>query len=106
MAYDVKYRRRAIDYWDEGHSKKETVETFKVSASALHHWRTQLRETGTLVPKKRRPTWRKIEPAKLEKYVEEHPDAYLREIAKEFGCAIHAVEKALVRLKISRKKKR
>ena len=104
MAYDEKYRRRALDYWGEGNSKRKTAEVFKVSTSTLQQWKSQLNETGTLTPKKRKQTWRKIEPAKLEKYIEEHPDAYLREIAAAFGCVIHAVEKALARLKISRKK--
>ena len=104
MAYDIKYRQRAIDYWGEGNSKRKTAEVFKVSTYTLQKWKNQLKETGTLAPKKRKETWRKIEPEKLRKYVDEHPDAYLREIAAEFKCAIYAVEKALVRLKISRKK--
>ena len=104
MAYDEKYRRRALDYWGEGNSKIKTAKVFKVSASTLQEWKIQLKETGTLAPKKRKPTWRKIEPERLKKYVEEYPDAYLREIAAEFSCSIHAVEKALARLRISLKK--
>ena len=104
MAYDIKYRRRAIDYWGEGRSKRKTAELFKVSTSTLQQWKSKLKETGTLASKKRKETWRKIDPVKLKKYVEEHPDAYLREIAAEFGCVISAVEKALTRLNISRKK--
>jgi len=104
MSYDIKYRRRAIEYWSEGNSKRKTAEVFKVSTSTLQKWKSKLKETGTLTPKKRKGTWRKIEPEKLRKYVKKNPDAYLREIATEFGCAIHAIEKALVRLKITRKK--
>jgi len=104
MSYDIKYRLRAIEYWNEGNTKKKTAEVFKVSTSTLQEWKSKLKESGTLAPKKRKETWRKIEPAKLKKYIEEHPDAYLREIAAEFGCSNHAVEKALARLKITRKK--
>ena len=104
MAYDEKYRRRAIEYMAEGHTYRATAATFRVSVTTLQGWETQLRESGSLAPKKRRETWRKIEPEKLRRYVEEHPDAYLREIAEVFGCRISAVEKALTRLKISRKK--
>jgi len=104
MAYDEKYRLRALEYWSEGSSKRKTAEVFKVSASTLQEWKSQLKETGTLAPKKRKATWRKIESEKLRRYVEEHPDAYLREIAAAFGCRISAVEKALARLKITRKK--
>lgn len=104
MAYEEKYRRRAIEYWREGHSKRQTAAVFKISPTTLQKWKTQLKETGTLSAKKRSGTWRKIDPEKLRSYVQDYPDAYLREISKEFGCSIHAVEKALGRLKISRKK--
>jgi transposase len=88
MAYDVNYRRRAIEYWGEGNSKRKTAVVFKVSTSTLQKWKSQLNETGTLERKKRKPSWRKIDPAKLEEYVEKHPDAYLREMAAEFKCTI------------------
>ena len=35
MSYDIKFRRRAIDYWDEGHNKRVTAKVFTVSASTL-----------------------------------------------------------------------
>jgi transposase len=104
MAYDIKYRLRALEYWSEGNSKIKTAEVFKVSTSTLQSWKSLLKETGKLEPKKRPETWRKIEPERLRRFVEENPDAYLREIAAEFECAIHAVEKALKRLGITRKK--
>jgi transposase len=104
MSYDIELRRRAIEYWNDGHSKKETAEVFKVSHFTLQLWKSQLKETGTLEAKKRKKTWRKIEPAKLKEYVEQHPDTYLKEIAEEFGCSDVAIYKALKRLKISRKK--
>jgi transposase len=104
MAYDEKYRRLALEYWNAGHSKKETAVVFKVGTTTLQEWKSLLKATGTLAPKKRKPTWRKIDPSKLKKYVDQHPDAYLREIAAEFNCAVHAVEHMLAREKISRKK--
>ena len=63
-----------------------------------------LKETGTLESKKRKETWRKIDPKKLKEYLKQYPDAYLKEIADEFGCSDVAIIKALRRLKISRKK--
>ena len=42
---------------------------------------------------------------KLSAYVKEHPDAYLREIADVFGCTDDAVRLALIKLKITRKKR-
>ena len=104
MSYDIKLRRRAIEYWDDGHSKKETASVFKVGTTTLQTWKSQLNETGSLAPKNRKETWRKIAPKELKEYLIRYPDAYLREIAKEFSCSENSIFKALKRLKISRKK--
>lgn len=104
MSYDIKYRLRAMSYWNEGHSKKATAEVFKVGTTTLQKWKKQLGETGSLEPRKRRGTWRKIEPRRLGEYLEQHPDAYLKEMAEEFGCSEVAIWKALRRTKVTRKK--
>jgi transposase len=104
MSYDVKYRQRVIGYMSEGHTQRETAAVFKVSTATLWKWKTQLNEIGTLTPKKRKDTWRKIDPIKLREYVEAHPDAYQREIADAFGVRPYAIQKALKRLRITRKK--
>lgn len=104
MSYDIKYRQRAISYLSEGHSYRQAAVTFKVSTSTLQAWKSQLNETGTLAPKKRKETWRKIDPDKLRKYVENYPDAYQHEIAAAFGVRLYAIQRALKRLKITRKK--
>jgi len=106
MSYDKKYRRRALEYWEDGHSRTQTAEVFKVGETTLRRWKSQLKETGELGSKKRRETWRKIDPERLKAYLRQHPDAYLREIGEAFGCSGVAIAKALKRLKISRKKNR
>jgi len=104
MSYDINYRQRALAYLSEGHTQKETAAVFSVSTSTLWEWKSQLKETGKLAPKKRKETWRKIDPEKLRQYVADHPDAYQHEIAAAFGVRLFAVQKALKRLKITRKK--
>jgi len=104
MSYGKELRRRAIEYWDNGHSKSETSAVFQVGTTTLQRWKSQLNESGTLTPKKRKGTWRKIDPEKLSKYVKDNPDAYMHEIAEAFGVRLFAIEKALKRLKITRKK--
>ena len=104
MSYDIKFRRRAIGYWNDGHSKKETAAVFNVGTTTLQSWKKQLTETGNLEPQKRKETWRKIEPKKLKEYLEQHPDAYIKEIADDFNCSDVAIIKAFRRLKITRKK--
>jgi len=93
-----------MDYMDAGNSYRKTAEIFKVSTSTIREWKIQLKETGTLAPKKYERKWRKIDPEKLRKYVEENPDAYQHEMAAEFGVRLYAIQKALKRLRITRKK--
>ena len=93
-----------MEYWNDGHSKRATAAVFKVSTFTLQQWKNRLNETGNLEAKKRRETWKKIEPAKLKEYIEQHPDAFLKEIGDAFGCSDVAILKALKRLRISRKK--
>ena len=104
MSYSEDFRKRTIEYRQEGNTLEKTSKIFKVSIKTIRKWEKQLREEGNLkttVPKR---SFKKIDPDKLRKYIEEHPDAYLREIAEEFRCCINAVSKALKKLKITRKK--
>ena len=41
----------------------------------------------------------------LKEYVEKHPDAYLKEMAKEFNCCTAAIYFVLQKLKITLKKR-
>ncbi len=104
MAYDVKYRKRVMEYLEEGHTQKEAQEVFKVGHSTLSNWRKLLTETGSLQKRPLDRKHKKIDPEKLKACVAEHPDAYLKEIAGAFNCSDTAVGKALARLKITRKK--
>ena len=105
MGYDIKFKQRAIEYKEEGHSYKETCKTFKISEMTLARWIKKEKEgkLGEVKIRVRKP--KKIYPDKLVKYIEEHPDAYLVEIADEFNCTTTAVSKALKKLNITRKKR-
>ena len=104
MSYETKYRERAMEYLREGHTYRETAKVFKVSTFTLQKWKNRLNETGTVAPMKRKQTWRKIDPDKLRKYVEQNPDAYQYEIAAEFGVRLYTIQNAFKRLGITRKK--
>lgn len=105
MSYPVEYRERTIEYRKEGHTLEETHRVFKVSISSIRKWEKQKEEKGHLEKKPLNRSFKKIDPEKLKKFVEEHPDAYLKEIAEEFNCTDTAVYLALRRLKITRKKR-
>lgn len=104
MSYPVKYRERTIEYRQEGHTLEETSKSFKVSIPTIRRWEEQLKEKGDLEPKKPNRPFRKLDPEKLKKYVEEHPGACQKEVAKEFGGSQSNIHKAFVQLKITRKK--
>lgn len=106
MSYSTDYRKRTIEYREEGHTLEETHEVFRVSISAIRKWEKQWKEKGSLAPAPLVRRYKKIDPEKLRKYVQEHPDAYPKEIAKEFGCCETAIRKAFDRLGITRKKRR
>ena len=105
MAYDRDLRLRAIKYTEEGHTLAQTAAVFKVNIGILIGWRKRYRATGDVKMKIRCPVNKKIIPEKLIKYEEDHPDAYLKEIAEVFGCHPSSVLKRLRKLGITRKKR-
>ena len=105
MAYDEKFRIRAVEYRKEGHTIEQTAKVFKVSTTTIKKWTKKYDETGEIKDRPPKRTFKKIDPVKLEEYMEKYPDAYLLEIAKVFSCSDAAIVKALKRLKITRKKR-
>ena len=85
-AYDRDLRLRAIKYTEEGHTLAQAAAVFKVNIGTLIGWRKRYRATGDVKMKIRRPVNKKIIPEEIIKYVQEHPDVYLKEIEEVFGC--------------------
>ena len=105
MAYDEKFRRRVILYKDSGHTFAEVYEAFGVRSRSYYVWKTELEEKGNTenhYPKSRKG---KIDPERLKKMAEKHPDWYLREFAAEFGVCLQAIDKRFKAFGITRKKK-
>ena len=105
MAYSIDFRKRAIDFMDEGHTGEELYEAFKIWPSNVSRWRVLLEKTGSLKPEYRETRERKIDPNELEQALERKPDATLSELAQLFDCTKQAIDAALKRLKITYKKK-
>ena len=106
MAYSIDFRKKALKFIDAGHTYAQLYETFGIYPSAIEDWRKLLNETGSLKPKYRKTRYRKIDSEKLKQAVENKPDAYLSELAEEFGCTGQAIFYALERLQITLKKNR
>ena len=91
MAYGIDFRKRVLAYVEEGHTRQETAKLFNISTNTLYTWEKQQREQGHLERKKRVAKSRKIPLDQLKNFVEENPDAFLREIAEHFSCSIPSV---------------
>ena len=88
-----------MEYVLEGHTQEETARVFKVGVTTIKRWRTSYEVTGSTgggytVANR---AAKKIDPEKLDAYMNEHPDAFLKEIAQAFSCCIEAARKALLR---------
>ena len=104
MAYSEDFRKRALEYMDEGHTYDELYEAFKIYPSRISAWRKLQKETGGLKPQYRETRSSKIDMEKLKQALERKPDAYLSELAALFGCSDQAIFYALKRLKVTVKK--
>jgi transposase len=107
MAYEKKYRTRVVEYVLSGHTQEEARTVFKVGTTSIKRWIAAYEATGTTgggytVANR---SARKIDPVKLEAYMTEHPDAFLKEIAETFSCCIEGARKALARLGYTLKKR-
>jgi transposase len=105
MAYSIDLRKKVIEYLARGHTQRETSAVFCINLSTVNKWSQQYEKTGNLEDKKPIRKFKKLNPEKLRDYVNENPDAYLKEIGEAFGCSDMAVHKALKRLGITRKKR-
>ncbi|BDS88813.1 transposase [Streptococcus pneumoniae] len=77
---------------------------FLVLASNSLHVGKERREQGHIERKKRVVKNRKIPLEELKAFVEAHLDAFLREIAAHFDCAVPSVWAALKQIKVTLKK--
>ena len=106
MAYSTDLRSRVIDFLREGHTQEETSLVFKVGTTTIKSWLSLLSETGSL---EKRPLNREasiFDSEKLNAYIEENPNALLKDVAEHFGGSITGAFYALEREKITLKKKR
>lgn len=104
ISYPKDLRGRAINYVEQGGSIKEACRIFDMSRSPFQRWCSIKAKTGTLAPKSRIKSPYKIDNELLKAYINEHPDAYLNEIASHFKVTAPCISIALKRLKITRKK--
>ena len=103
MAYSIDYRKRALEFIEEGHTQKEAQKVFKVGSTTIKEWKKLLSETGTLEKRPLNREARVFESDKLRAYIDEHPQALLKEIAERFGGSTSGADSALTREKLTLK---
>ncbi len=104
MVYSLDLRKKALKYIENGASLPETSRVFGVTTRTLSNW-LQRQKQQDLAPKMHGSNPSKINNEKLKKYIEDHPDHYLREIAEAFSTSLQAIFYACKRLKITLKKR-
>jgi len=105
MAYSKDLRERVIAYLEEGKTQEETRVIFKVGVSTIKRWLVLLSETGSLEKRPLERSPRKFESEKLNTYIEENPNALLKDVAHQFGGTPTGAFHALNREKITLKKR-
>ena len=103
MAYSIDYIKRAVAYRQEGHTFKQLWEAFGIPSATYYDWDEKL-NSGYYEIAIKRERRRKIDKAMLRQAVADNPDAFLKELAEQFGCTAPAVFYALEKLDITRKK--
>lgn len=105
-AYSEDLRKRVIENYEEGMSKRELIETFKIGISTLNRWIREYKATGRIIAKERtKYRQRKFSDADLIEYVNQNPSATLKQMAEHFKVKISSVWQRLKQLKITRKKR-
>ena len=104
MTYSLDLRKKALNYLKKGNSWQSASETFDVTTRTLANWLRREKEQN-LAPKSRKSSPSKIDSEKLRNYIAKHPDAYLKEIGKEFCATVQGVFYACKRLRITLKKR-
>jgi transposase len=106
MAYSKDLRERVIAYLNEGHTQEETSIIFKVGTTTIKNWLSLLSETGSLEKRPLERSPRVYESEKLNTYIEENPNALLKDVAEKSNGSASGAFYALEREKITFKKKR
>ena len=99
MVHSSDLRERVVAFVREGGGKSEAARRFRVSRWCVYDWlsRKELKPASTRAVK----PW-KLCPEKLKDHVEQYPDAYQYERARDLGVSRYAVWYGLRRLGIKK----
>ncbi|MDO5650782.1 MAG: IS630 transposase-related protein [Moraxella sp.] len=88
MAHSIEIRQKAMDYLARCNSVTKVATAFGISRNTLYQWIKIQEATGSLAHSSGGYRNSKIDKEQLKAYIEQHPDAYLYEIAQRFDCTV------------------
>jgi len=109
-AYSMDLRERILQDCDAGMEARQVALKYRVSESWIRRLKHRRRETGEVAPRRlgsrKQPKWLP-HAERLQKLVEEKPDATLAELRQLLGleCSIPTIARALRALQLTFKKK-
>ena len=106
MAYDIKFKKKTIEYYSKNANARKTAKIFGISTNTLNEWRKEYKEYGEFLTKPKPANNTKVTESDLQKYLDDNPDSYQEEIANHFGVTQQGISKSLKRFNITRKKRR
>ena len=104
MAYSIDFRKKVLSYCERTGSITEASHVFQISRNTIYGWLKLKEKTGELNHQVKGTKPRKVDRDRLKNYLTDNPDAYLTEIASEFGCHPTTIHYALKAMGYTRKK--
>ena len=105
MACSIDFRKKVLAYCDRTGSITEASQVFQISRNTIYGSLKLKEKTGDLNHQVKGTKPRKLDRDRLKNYLTDNPDAYLTEIASEFGCHPTTIHYALKAMDYTRKKK-
>ncbi|MFS9321340.1 IS630 family transposase [Streptococcus infantis] len=105
MAYSIDFRKKVLGYCERTGSITEASHIFQISRNTIYCWLKLKEKTGGLNHQVKGTKPRKVDRDRLKNYLTDNPDAYLTEIASEFGCHPTTIHYALKAMGYTRKKR-
>ena len=102
-ALTLDLRERVVRFVAAGGTRAEAARVFRLGERSVYRYLAAAK-ANTLAPKTSWGHWRKLDPAKLQAHVRQHPDATLQELQKVFGVSHNAVWVRLRQLGFTLKK--
>ena len=104
IVYLIDFRKKVLCYCERTGSVTEASHVFQISRNTIYGWLKLKEKTGELNHQVKGTKPRKVDRDRLKNYLTDNTDAYLTEIASEFGWHPTTIHYALKAMGYTRKK--